>query len=233
MELTIIHGQMHKGSTWHVTDSIRRKLADEHTVVHEFYMPKDTPDYCVGCFRCIQKGEQACPHADQVQNISAAMRRSDVVIIDSPTYCFEMTGQLKTLFDHFAYQWLSHRPRREMFAKVGIVVSTAAGAGAARVTKSMARQLSWWGMARVYRLPVSVSAASWAEVSPKILQKIERQTGSVADRARRAVGHVLPPVKTRLLFGIMRKMQAGNTWNGTDQGYWQDNGWLATARPWG
>ena len=33
--------------------------------------------------------------------------------LDKLTYCFEMTGQLKTLFDHLGYLWLSHRPRDE------------------------------------------------------------------------------------------------------------------------
>ena len=139
MDITIIHGQSHKGSTFHITDMMKQNLTDDDTVIHEYFMPKDAPDFCIGCFNCIQKGEIYCPHADKVQEIVASMCLSEVIIIDSPNYCFEMTGQLKTLFDHMAYMWLSHRPRKQMFTKVGIVVSTAAGAGAWRRCPSCRR----------------------------------------------------------------------------------------------
>lgn len=79
-----------------------------------------------------------------------------------------MTGQLKTLFDHFAYLWMPHRPRKEMFSKIGIVISTAAGAGANRVTKSMAKQLFWWGVPKIYRIHFNVNAACWEDISEKI-----------------------------------------------------------------
>ncbi len=41
MEITIIHGQVHKGSTYHISDMLRQRLSDEDTVVHEFFLPKE------------------------------------------------------------------------------------------------------------------------------------------------------------------------------------------------
>lgn len=57
MEMTIIHGQGHKGSTYHITSMIKEQLVDSDTEIHEYFMPQDTPDFCAGCFQCIQKGE--------------------------------------------------------------------------------------------------------------------------------------------------------------------------------
>lgn len=54
-----------------------------------------------------------------------------------------MTGQLKTFLDHLGYIWLSHRPNGKMFNKVGIVISTASGAGASKVTKTLEQQMFW------------------------------------------------------------------------------------------
>ena len=56
-----------------------------------------------------------------------------------------MTGQLKTFLDHMGYRWLSHRPHPQMFRKIGLAVSTAAGAGAKRVTKDLRRRYFFWG----------------------------------------------------------------------------------------
>ncbi|MGB4660906.1 MAG: NAD(P)H-dependent oxidoreductase [Mobilitalea sp.] len=225
MEITMIHGQSHKGSTYHISTLIAKKLSRDDTIIYEYFMPKDTPSFCVGCFQCIQKGEEYCPQADKVQVILASMLRSDLIIIDSPNYCFEMTGQLKTLFDHLAYIWMSHRPRREMFDKIGIVVSTAAGGGAGSVTKSLARQLFWWGVPQIYRMNVNVNAMSWVEVPEKVKQKIDRKVTSISRKASHKLGKSKFNIKSKFIFTVMSKMQKSNTWNLTDRNYWESKLW--------
>ena len=232
MEITLIHGQMHKGSTYHIVDALKEKLADKDTIIHEFYMPKDGPTYCVGCFQCILKGETYCQEAQKVQEIKEAMLRSKVIIIDSPTYCFEMTGQLKTLFDHFAYQWMSHRPEGEMFTKIGVAVSTSAGAGDKNVTKSIRRQLFWWGIPKVHTLNFKVNASSWEDVSDKVRVKIDKKIDETAFRIKEESKSLKPKMKTKGIFFVMRKMQRSNTWNKIDQHHWQNNQWLGKMRPW-
>ena len=232
MDITIIHGQAHKGSTYHITDMIRERIGSDNTEIHEYFMIKDTPGFCVGCYNCILKGEQYCPHAEKIQEICASMIKSKVIIIDSPTYCYEMTGQLKTLFDHYGYMWMSHRPRKEMFNKVGIAVSTAAGAGAKNVVKSIERQMFWWGIPKVYKLNFNVSAMKWDGVSEKTKIKIMNRINQISEDIKSSVNNVKPNIKTKLLFNILRKMQIGNNYNMTDRSYWENNGWLGSERPW-
>lgn len=232
MDITIIHGQAHKGSTYHITDMIKENLSGDDAVIHEYFMIKDTPDFCVGCFKCISKGEQNCPHANKVQEIVSSMINSEIIIIDSPTYCFEMTGQLKTLLDHFGYMWMSHRPRKEMFNKVGIAVSTAAGAGSKRVVKSIEKQMFWWGIPKIYTMPINVSAMNWDGVSDKIKAKISNNIKTTTQDIKNNIDNIKPSIKTKALFNIMRKMHTGNNWNLTDRSYWDNNDWLGSTRPW-
>ena len=42
---------------------------------------------------------------------------------------------------------------------------------------------------------------------------------------------VVPGIKTRLLFYIMRRMHQKGM-NPVDQAYWKEKGWLGKARPW-
>ena len=56
MDITIIHGQAHKGSTYHITDMIRERIGSDNTEIHEYFMIKDTPGFCVGCFIFILDG---------------------------------------------------------------------------------------------------------------------------------------------------------------------------------
>ncbi len=232
MDITIIHGQAHKGSTYHITDMIRERISFDNTEIHEYFMIKDTPGFCVGCYNCILKGEQYCPHAEKIQEICASMIKSKVIIIDSPTYCYEMTGQLKTLFDHYGYMWMSHRPRKEMFNKVGIAITTAAGAGAKNVVKSIERQMFWWGIPQIYKLNFNVSALNWDGVSEKIKTKISNRVNLMSEDIKNNINNVKPNIKTRILFNIMRKMQTGNDFNLTDRSHWENNGWIGSERPW-
>jgi multimeric flavodoxin WrbA len=232
MEITIIHGQSHKGSTYHISQMLKERLTDSESNVNEFFLPVDGPAFCAGCYQCIMKGESNCPHSDKVQKIAEAMIRSRVIIIDSPTYCLDMSGQLKTLFDHLGYMWFSHRPRKEMFTKIGIALSTTAGAGAKRVTKSIAKQMFWWGVPKVFKMPFTVSAMRWSEVTEKTRKIISESVEQVADSIKRCEGKAAPGIGSRFLFGLMRKMHAGNTWNPTDRDYWKNNGWTLDVRPW-
>jgi len=231
VEMTIIHGQGHLGSTYHVTDMLREQLAGRDATVHEFFLPKDGPDFCAGYFTCITKDENLCPHADKTRRIVESMMGSDIIIIDSPTYCMEMTGQLKVLFDHLGYMWMTHRPRKEMFAKTGIAVSTTAGAGAGKVTKSIARQMFWWGIPKVHRLAFSVQAMGWNGVKDPVREKIARKIESISRKMK--AGKYRPRISQKFIFHMFRKInQQPNHWNPADKEYWERNGWLGEARPW-
>ena len=231
MEITIIHGQGHYGSTYHISKLMREQLGGKDATVREYFLPKDGPGFCVGCFNCITKDEKLCPQADKTQEIVESMISSDVIIIDSPTYCMEMTGQLKTLFDHLGYMWLAHRPRKEMFLKMGIAISTTAGAGARKVTKSIARHMFWWGIPKVYRIHFSVQAMGWDGVKDKIKKRISRRVDSVARKVKS--GRTRHNFSLRFMFNMFRKMNmTPKPWNPADREYWERNGWLGQGRPW-
>ena len=56
MKITVIHGQSHKGSTYHIAKQLCDKLGGEVT---EFFLPKDFAGYCKGCTACFIK-EDGC-----------------------------------------------------------------------------------------------------------------------------------------------------------------------------
>lgn len=232
--MTLVHGQNHHGSTYHISEMVKEKLQTlfPELEVEEFFLPQDFSKQCIGCFRCIVEGKEHCPHRDEVKPIEEALISSQIILIDSPTYCMEMTGQLKSFFDHQAYRWMPHRPEESMFSKRGIVVSTAAGAGAKRVTKSLAKQLFYWGIPRVHSLAYSVNAMSFSEVSLAVKERIRQDVDRLGNRISGESKAPAPGIKTKVVFGVMGKMQSSNDYNETDRNYWKDKGWLDKERPW-
>lgn len=231
MKIVVLHGQERRGSTWHITKQLMDALSNRGgTDILEFFFNDHHP--CAGCFSCFKNGEDTCPHYSENKEIMSALETADVLVIQSPNYCMGMTGQLKVFMDHMAYRWMSHRPHPAMFHKVGVVISTTAGTGAGRVTRGLKQQLFYWGIAKVYQIPVTVNAMGWEDVSDKIKAKIDKKVKRTAANVLDSAGKVKPGVKTKFVFSIMGGMQRGNTWMPKDRAYWDQKGWLGKGRPW-
>ena len=230
MKITVLHGQNHKGSTYNITQLFLNKINDTNTEINEFYFVRN--DDCIGCFNCFTKGEEHCPHYAKVHPIIETIEEADLVIIESPCYCMGMSGQLKSFLDHMGYRWMPHRPHEKMFKKVGLTISTSAGAGAKKVTKDIAQHMFYFGISSIYKYGVNVGASSWEGVSEKKRVVIEKKIEKMAAKIQKKIKKVEPSLKTKIMFYIMRMNQKNNTWNETDKKYWEKHGWLKKQRPW-
>ena len=228
MKTVIIHGQAHEGSTCRIARMIAEKTGGE-TV--EFFLPRDFGQFCTGCTACFTKGEDKCPHRAALAPILAAMDAANVIILASPVYVFHATGAMKAFLDHLGWQWMAHRPKGIMIGKHGVCVATAAGAGVKSTLKDLAHSLFYWGVGRIEKLGMPVSATDWDGVSDKKKAAIEKKTAAIAARLKFCRGRVTPTLKTRAMFGIMRMVQKKG-WNPMDVDYWRKNGWLGKERPW-
>lgn len=224
MKITVLHGQNHHGSTWNTTQILLDLLVSEVDEYNEFFV-NDIPN-CIGCFTCIMKDEEKCPHRSLTKPIIQAIEQSDIIIVGTPNYCMGMTGQLKTFFDHMAYRWMSHRPLDEMKSKVAIAVSTTAGVGAGVATKQIAKQLFWWGIPKVYRLNEAVAASKWDDVKPKTKAKIEQKAMKIARKINKNHGKVGRGLRQKFIFKMMGYMQKSGLGTPKDASYWKDHGWI-------
>ncbi len=228
MKIAVIHGQSHKGSTYHIAHMLSEKLRGE---VKEFFLPRDFGSFCVGCNSCFMKSETFCPHYESLKPLTEAMDEADVIILASPVYVYHATGAMKAFLDHYGHRWMVHRPEGKMFKKQGVCISTAAGAGMKSTNKDMADSLFFWGVAKTYKYGIPVRAVSWDGVSDKKKDDIEKKIARLADKIKRNQGKVKPSIKTRVFFSVMRLAQKSG-WNEVDSVYWKEKGWTERKRPW-
>ncbi len=234
MHITVIHGQSHKGVTYTMTKTVLSHLATDADDVREFFLPTDGPSFCIGCNACFLKGETHCSAADKVQPIAEAMEWADVIVLDSPNYVLEMSGSMKNLMDHLAYRWVTHRPSGAMFTKVGVTVCSSAGAPAGHTVRSMAKQLKWMCVSRIFGFPFICNALGIADLKPKKRLEMERKAARIADRVKRRVAHPRASLRAKALFFMFRGMQSAPdaAWNPTDRDWWVRQGWTGCVRPW-
>ena len=67
MNIVLIHGQNHKGSSYHIGRMIADKITGEKDVT-EFFLPRDLNHFCLGCYKCIE-GDEICPFYDEKKTI--------------------------------------------------------------------------------------------------------------------------------------------------------------------
>lgn len=157
MHITIINGQNHKGSSWHIGDEIVQQLGNKNTLI-EFFLPKDFEHFCIGCTKCIMEDIANCPHYSDLEPIIKAIDCADLLIFTTPTYVYHASGSMKALLDHLSWRWMTHRPEPSAFAKQAIIVSTSAGSTTKHAIRDIKHSLTFWGIAKIHTLGIAVSA---------------------------------------------------------------------------
>lgn len=232
MKILLISGTNHKGSTYHIGRMLIDKLNAKEEDIKEIFLPGDMPQYCCGCARCFMEDEAKCPHYSYMKPITEMIDEADVLIFTSPVYVFHVTGQMKSLLDHYGYRWMVHRPSEKMFSKQAVCISTAAGGGMKSTNKDLTDSLKFWGVARIYTYGKAVAAISWNKVSDDKKQEIEKNVSRIAQKLKRRGEKLIPSLKVKLLFYIMRAAEKRGGFNPVDNEYWKTKGWLEKKRPW-
>ena len=227
MKICMIHGQNHKGSTYHIGKMLGDKLGGEVT---EFFLPRDFSEFCCGCTQCFMKSETLCPHYEKLRPLTEAIDDADLLIFTSPVYVYHCTGSMKAFLDHYGWRWILHRPEEKMFSKQAVAISTAAGAGMKTTCKDITDSFRFWGVGKYYSYGAAVMATAWNEIKPEKKRKIENDIESLAAKINSAHGKVKPPLRTKAFFELNSRLFKGIS--PADKEYWKSKGWTENARPW-
>ena len=230
MKIVMLNGQNHKGSTYHIGRMIADKIAGNNEI-REFFFPRDLNHFCAGCYKCIED-EKACPYYEEKKVILDAVEKADMLIVTTPTYCMHVSAPLKAFIDLTFDNWMSHRPKKCMFSKRAVIVSTSAGSSSKSAMKDVEDALFYLGVPSITKYGIAVQAMNWDGVRISKKEKIDKDTSRIAARlSRREKPHV--GIKTRFIFNMMRMMQKSG-WGSSpvEKEYWEKKGWLGKKRPW-
>ncbi|MFR0985732.1 MAG: flavodoxin family protein [Frisingicoccus sp.] len=179
MKIVLIHGQNHKGSSYHIGKMLAEQFSENE--INEFFLPKDLEHFCMGCYACITD-EEKCPFYAEKKKIMDEVEKADLLIFTTPTYCLRASAPMKAFIDLTFTYWMSHRPRKCMFSKRAVVISTAAGAGMKSATKDIQNTLFYWGVPYIKEYGIAVQAMSWEQVSDKKKARIKQDIEKLANK---------------------------------------------------
>lgn len=236
MKITVINATEKRGVTYRLKEMFLAEFKNKANIT-EYYLPKDCPNFCVGCTNCILKGEKACKDAEYIERIDRSLLEADLIVMTSPAYVFHATGAIKNLLDHFAYRWLPHRPAPEMFGKRAIIITQCLGAGAKSAAKDIKHSLSWWGISKI---GIFTGALMGNIIWDKLSQKKQTELTKKIEKLSREFSRIdyTKPAHTNLItklkFSFCRKMQKSlhkADPEYLDGKYWAEQGWLDKKRP--
>lgn len=140
MKIMIVNGSPRKnGATAQILYEMNRQLEQYSNVDVEMVHVADLElKYCAGCGVCYKKG--ACIYQDDLEKLSQKIRDADGVILGSPTYASNVSGQMKVVIDrgHFVMEQL-------LYGKYAVSVVTYENYGGKDCAKVLNRLLAYSG----------------------------------------------------------------------------------------
>jgi len=181
---------------------------------------------CCSCHACFSKGDEYCPHNAVVGTVAKSIEECDGLIISGVCYAMQLNAAMKNIVDHLAYYF--HRPR--LFNKVGMVVTTTAGAGENIVAKYLRQTMGHWGVGKAILLPMKIQTEQFALT--------EKQTERVRIAAERFYydiknGRLSPPSFMSVIVHNSFRASASVTppLSECDCNYWRGSGFADKVYP--
>lgn len=230
MKVLTIMGTAHKGNTRAVVDLFLKEFENGKNEFDEVILPNDFNKICFGCANCILKGEEKCPHFNEVNSIFEKIEKADLIILATPVFVGSCSGAMKTLLDHFAYMWLVHRPKESMFNKVGLIITSAGGSGVKQTVKLLKSNLFYLGVPTIYNYGVTTMKMGGNYCDYKNKEKIKNEVRKKAKKIKKSLESRKVGFKSKFFFNLF-KMTQKNGWNKVDVDYWKEKGWLDGKKP--
>lgn len=146
MKILLLSASPRKNSkTRTIAAALVENLSSDHQV-EEFDINTMKIQPCKGCMHC--RNHERCMQQDDMQTLYPKINAADLLIIASPTYCSNMPGPLKTLFDRSVYlfeDFSTRIPKPRMKGKRAIIITQM---NAPRITMWLqpSRQFAWKSM---------------------------------------------------------------------------------------
>lgn len=212
MKIIIINGSNRKnGTTGLILNEMALHLKKFSDVdVQIFHVADFKLEYCTGCCACYRTGK--CIFQDDIENLSSDIENADGIILGSPNYASNVSGQMKVIIDrgHFVIEQL-------LYGKYAVSVATYENYGGKDTAKVLNKLLLYSGAqissTVLYKNPFSSNPFGNAGFKKLIQKKADRLYKDISRRHN----YVLQRIKHFIIFQMGIKpfvKKKGEKYNG-------------------
>ena len=147
-KLLVINGSRNYNSKgYKIINRIQNKLD-----LHDFEVTLLDPnklelEFCRGCKKCFDTGKCPLDFKDSGKLLKDSMLETDIIILLSPVYAHNVSGDIKNIVDRLSY-WLHLFP---LLGKPGIIITTTDTNGHIPVEDYLEHTICLWGIDIIYK----------------------------------------------------------------------------------
>jgi multimeric flavodoxin WrbA len=225
-KILAIVGSPRKKETWGIARQFGQEISAKIDVEFETVHLKDYNILpCRGCFLCLTKGEEFCPHHDDLKLLVEKMMIADGVIVASPNYAMQVSALMKNFLDRIAYAF--HRPC--FFHKRFMPIITQGAIGGKDIIRYLENVARYTGF--IYVPGIVATTVSPRTASEQ--RKIDRQVEAGVQRFVQALNgneSPKPSISSVAIFRLVRSLYRTTPDDSLkDVHYYRDNGWFESG----
>ncbi|WNY28190.1 hypothetical protein MmiEs2_03740 [Methanimicrococcus stummii] len=121
----ILGSARENGSTHYLMEEMMAETKSKGAETEIYNLAKMNIGCCLGCESCKKTG--SCVRNDDMQILYGELKAADAIVIGTPIYMGEMTGQLKTFIDRcFALKDAEHNSHLSAGKRLAVVITQGA-----------------------------------------------------------------------------------------------------------
>lgn len=207
-KVVALHASRRKVNTYKLLLQLQQGLAGHEVEVEILSLYDYNLKDCVGCEKCILRGE--CIHQDDAQLLMDKMAAADGIILSSPVYLKQVTGKLKGFIDRTC-KWY-HRP--VLYGKPVLCVATTKGSGLKSMLSYLQSVAIQWGAMPAGRIGRTIRNIDSAVTKKELSEFI---------RLLNAPQKYGPSLNILIDFEVQKAL--AKYIGGLDASYWKERGW--------
>ena len=183
VNVTIIYGTMRHSNTYNCVQLFLNNLRLSINInVTEFFLSKDLISYCDNFPSFPVSSEDNYLNFDYTDYITDSLDESDLIILACPVFACDINSDMKLFLNHLYYKSIRNNTNSFMANKIGLVITTAAGAGLFNSTRMLKRNLNFWGINNVFIFSKTFYEINWDYVTLKIRMQINKQIFKLSNK---------------------------------------------------
>ena len=194
MNIVIINGSPRKnGATARILHGIEKRFSERGAETEFINISDMNISPCRGCCSCYKTGR--CFLEDDAEPLSDKISLADGLVIGSPTYASNISGQLKQFIDrgHFVIEQLLH-------GKYAVSVVTGENYGSADAGNILTKLLKFSGAKMSGKIVFDLPFGS--DVPDRLSGRINNVTDRLFDDIRTGRGYIFQSLVHKIIFSI-------------------------------
>lgn len=225
MNVTIIYGTTKKASFYNSVQLLLNSLnLNVNLNVTEFLLPKDLPSFKRGCFSCLVNGEERRPKLNYVDYIIKSLNESDLIILASPVFICDISATMRSFLEYLSYHYIKNKAHYSMHNKIGLVMSTTKGAGLFHTSKTLKKNLNFWGIHKIFKFTETIYETNCDHMNLKTNIQINEKVFKLSIKILNLYNNSCiskTPIINKMISSKIQPMLKNNNYNVIDFSCWK------------